>query len=49
MGAKDQARGMFVTIRAQMLMPNELTPKPVNMARMAMGTFIQNRPKAFDG
>jgi hypothetical protein len=45
----DQGRGTFVTMRTQIPTPIELTPKPVSTERTTKGTFIQNRPKAFEG
>jgi hypothetical protein len=49
MGTTDQGTGMFVTMRTQMPTPKELTPKPDSIERTTKGTFIQNRPKAFEG
>jgi hypothetical protein len=45
----DQGTGTLLANRAQMPTPKELTPKPINIERRTKGTFIQNRPKAFEG
>ena len=49
MATIDQGTGTLVTNRAQMPTPKELTPKPIRAERTIKGTFIQNRPKAFEG
>jgi hypothetical protein len=45
----DQGTGMYVTMRTQMPVPKKVTPKPDSIERTTKGSFIQNRPKEFEG
>jgi hypothetical protein len=49
MATMDQGTGMYVYMSTHMPTPKEVTPKPVSMERRTRGTFIHNRPNAFDG
>jgi len=45
----DQGPGILIAMIVQILTPKVLTPKPINIDRRTKGSFIQNRPKAFEG